>query len=104
MISTNLGRHTQPHIPTALLIVPAGEYPELRLKAWTSRVITAFVAVALQDVCRQFNAAEIPKQLALSTAACVKIAAWMLLIEKCPRYLSEDQANDLYNLSWEFFG
>ena len=66
-------------------------------------MITAFLAVALQDVCRQFNAAEIPKQLALATAACVKIAEWMLLIEKCRRYLSEDQANDLHRLSWEFF-
>ena len=67
-------RHYQPHIPTALIIVGAGEYPDLRLKAWTSRVVTAFLSVALQDVCKQVTDAERSPQLALAAAATAKLA------------------------------
>jgi hypothetical protein len=82
-------------------MVPAGEYPELRLKAWTSRVLTAYLAIALQDVCSRFTNANRPAQLALATAACAKLAEWMLIIEKSPRYLTEDQANSIHRVSWE---
>ena len=48
--SLNKIRHYQPYIPVAILLVPPGEYPELRLKAWTSRVLSAFLSVAMQDM------------------------------------------------------
>ena len=95
-------RHYQPHIATAVIVVAAGEYPELRLKAWTSRVITAFLAVALQDACSKFTNAERPPQLAMAAMACVKLAEWMLMIERYPRYLTQEQADHLHRLSWEF--
>ena len=79
----------------------AGEYPELRLKAWTSRLITAFLAVALQDVCSQFTDADRPAQLTMATAACAKLSEWMLLLERYPKLLTQNQADHLYAVSWE---
>ena len=96
-------RHYQPFIPTALIVVPAGEFPELRLKAWASRVVTAFVSVCLQDLSAQHQG-ELPQLLAAATVACAKLAEWMLMVEKYPRLLTEQQANHLYNLGWEPFG
>lgn len=95
-------RHYQPHIPTALLIVGAGEYPELRLKAWTSRVLTAYLSVALQELCQRFTDANRPLQLALAAASCGKMSEWLLLVERYPRYLSEVEAQHLHTVAWEF--
>lgn len=94
-------RHYQPHIPTALIVVAAGEYPELRLKAWTSRVITAFLAVCLGDLCQRFDDAERPVQLALAAASCMKLSEWMLMMERYPRFLTQQQADHLCQLCWE---
>ena len=102
MKTSTVVRHYQPHIPPAVIIVPAGEYPELRLKAWTGRVISAFVAVALQDVSNRFVDTERPSQLALATMAAVKLAEWLLMIERYPRFLSQQQAEHLYRIAWEF--
>ena len=94
-------RHYQPFIPTALLAVPAGDFPELRLKAWSSRVITAFISVCLQDLSARYSDATRPPLLAAATVAVAKLAEWMLLVEKYPRLLSEEQAEHLYNVGWE---
>ena len=94
-------RHYQPFIPTALLVVPAGDFPELRFKAWSSRVITAFVSVCLQDLSARYTSATRPPLLAAATMACAKLSEWMLLVEKYPRFLTEEQAEHLYNVGWE---
>ena len=94
-------RHYQPFIPTALFVVPAGDFPELRLKAWSSRVITAFVSVCLQDLSAQYTDAARPPLLAAATMACAKLAEWMLLVEKYPRLLTEEQSDHLYKVGWE---
>lgn len=91
----------QPYIPTALIIVPAGDFPELRLKAWASRIITAFLNVCLQDLCSRFTSDQRPGQLALAAAAFAKLAEWLLLVEQCPRYLSQVQADNIQRVSWE---
>ena len=96
-------RHYQPYIPLSVIAVKPGDYPELRLKAWTSRLITAFLSVALQDLCNNENDQRDP-ELALATVATSKLAEWMLWIENCPRYMSQDQASTATRLSQEILG
>ena len=50
-------------------VAKAGDYPELPLKAWTSRVVTSFLCVALQDVSKRFANDERNHELALATPA-----------------------------------
>ena len=95
-------RHYQPFIPVSVIVAKAGEYPELRLKAWTSRVVTSFLCVALQDVSTQFTNEERNQELALATAATTKLSEWLLAIERCPRFMSVEQADNLHRLAWEF--
>ena len=97
-------RHYQPYIPAALLLVKAGDYPELRLKAWCSRVLTSFCSVVLQDLCAQMRGEgrHVPGPLALAAASCQRLSQWMLLIEQCPRYLTVEQAENLQRIGWEF--
>lgn len=97
-------RHYQCHIPVALLNVPAGEFPELRLKAWTSRVLTAFLSVCLQDLCSRFANGVRPPRLALAAGSCAKLSEWMLKCERTPRYMTQTQADELQAVAWEFAG
>ena len=85
-------------------MVSAGEYPELRLKAWATRVMTGYLAVAIEDVSRQFSDAERPSQLAMATVATRKIAEWQLLLENTPRYMTQERADQLMALAWELLG
>ena len=101
IIKTRPLRHYQPFIPSALLVVPAGDFPELRLKAWSSRIITAFVSICLQDVSSTYSNATRSPLLAAATMASAKLSEWMLLIERYPRLLTEEQAEHLYNVGWE---
>lgn len=93
-------RHYQPYIPVTVMAVKAGEYPELRLKAWTSRVLTSFLAVCMKDLNERLAGQD--EEVSMGAAAMVKLSDWMLSVERSPRLLSEDQANDLHLKSWRF--
>jgi len=86
----------------SVIVAKAGDYPELRLKAWTSRVMTSFLCVALQDVSKTFTNDQRNQELALATAATTKLSEWLLAIERCPRYMSVEQSENLHQLAWEF--
>ena len=88
----------------AVLAVKTGEYPELRLKAWTSRVLCAFLAVCLHEVCQQIPAAERDQELVLATAAMAKLADWMLLVERSPRLMSAEQVAKVDHVCWSLLG
>ena len=60
----------------------------------------AFVAVCLQDLCRQFSDDERDIELALGTVSCTRLAAWMLLIENTPRYISSARAQEISQAAW----
>lgn len=76
----------------------------MRLKAWTSRVLTAFLAVCLNDLSSGYRSEQRDRELSLSTAALVSLADWMLTIERSPRLLTSVQANDLEEKAWRFLG
>lgn len=83
------------------MAVKSGEYPELRLKAWTSRVLTACLAVCLQELVRSMPAENRDPELVMATSAMVKLANWLLLIERCPRYMSAEQVANVDRACWE---
>lgn len=97
-------RHYQPFIPVTVLAVKPGEYPELRLKAFTSRVMTTFLSVCLQDLYSHVPNDQVDRELLLATVAVAKLSNWMLQLERTPRYMTRQQAIDLHDLSWEFLG
>ena len=77
----------QPFIPVSAIVAKAGDYPELPLKAWTSRVVTSFLRVALQDVqylygLQMMNG--IKSWHDMGTPAKTKLSEWLLAIEQCP--------------------
>lgn len=93
-------RHYQPFIPVSVLVVKDGEYPELRLKAYTSRVLTTFLALCLRDLCTSNDVED--KELMMATVSMTKLSDWMLQLERTPRYMTRAHANQLEALSWEF--
>ena len=85
----------------SILTVKPGDYPELRLKAWTSRVLTSFISVCLQDLCNRLPNDQVDQELMLATVALTKMSDWILLLERTPRYMTRQQATALEDLSWE---
>lgn len=83
------------------MAVKAGEYPELRLKAWTSRVLTAFLAVCVHDLAQKTPVAERDAEVVLAAAVLARLAHWMLIIEKCPRLMSDQQVAEVDRACWE---
>ncbi len=94
-------RHYQQHIPVAVLGISRVDYPELKLKAWTNRVMTAFLAVCLQEACTKYSD-PIPGRLALACAAVQKLSEWLLLLEMTKRYMSQTEADNIYKLANEW--
>lgn len=94
-------RHYQPFIPVTVLAVKPGEYPELRLKAWTSRILTTFLSICLQDLFNRLPNDRVDQELMLATVSLTKLSDWMLQLERTPRYMTQEQANQLENLSWQ---
>ena len=95
-------RHYQSFIPVSVVVAKVGDYPELPLKAWTSRVVTSFVCVALQDASKRFANDERKHELALAMPAKTNLSEWLLAIEQCPRYMSLEQADNVHRWAWEF--
>ena len=88
--------HEQPVITKGHLNLT--DYAELRLKAYASRVMTAYLAVVLKRLQSEKNlTGDSPDDLKLITAATAQFANWSLLLEKYPYDLSESQAQTLYD-------
>ena len=92
-------RHYQSHIPVVLLGISTTEYPELKLKAFTNRIMVAYLAVCLQDACASMDAP--PGRLVLACAAMQKLSRWLLDVENAGRYMTAKEADDLYTLTCE---
>ena len=71
------------------------DWAELRLKAYASRVFTAFMAVCLQVVQRQHGNADM--DLNLITVA-QQLSTWMLDVEVYPLDLNDEQSEHIYML------
>ena len=73
--------------------------PELTLKAYHSRVFLAFLAVTCETaVASQPDDTE----LLLCLGATSALAQWHLYLERCPRYLTEEQTSEMMRLSLKF--
>lgn len=87
-------------------MVKEGDYPELRIKAYAGRVLVAF----LQDKVASLLAAESQRAegpgpsevLLLAHGALSAICKWFLQVEAAQRYLTADEASQIYNTSLEF--
>lgn len=102
-LGKSLCRRYQQHIPVAVLGISSVDYPELKLKAWTNRVMTAFLAVCLQEACTKYSD-PIPGRLALACAAAHKLSEWLLRVEMTKRYMSQEEADGIYKLACEWLG
>lgn len=89
-------------IRLSLPIISTGHFDaipgELRLKAYATRVLVAFMAVCLRDLVHRTPASEQTVDLKLATLGCTQIANWSLMLETYPLNLSEAQATNLYDL------
>ena len=70
------------------------DWAELRLKAYASRVFTAFMAVCLQVVQRQHGNSGM--DLNLITVATQQVSTWMLDVEVYPLDLTDEQSEHIY--------
>ena len=95
-------RHYQQYIPVQVLGISKTDYPELKLKAWTNRVMTAYLAVAMKQQALQMNQGERPSRFVLGAAVCKKLSQWLLQVEMCPRKLTQEQANHMNTLAFEY--
>ena len=95
-------RHYQHSFPVSLLGISSRDYPELKLKAYTNRVMTSFLAVCLQEACNKFEESERPPRLVLACASMQKLNEWLLRIEMTQRYMTQKEADDIYNLCFEW--
>ena len=71
------------------------DWAELRMKAYASRVFTAFMAVCLESLVQQL-APNVDDDLALVSLACAQLANFMLAEENAPIKLSDETAEALY--------
>ncbi len=81
-----------------MLGISSKDYPELKLKAWTNRVMTAFLVACMEQACLQRNSHE---RLVLACAVVQKLSKWLLQVEICPRYLTTEQATYMNALANE---
>lgn len=96
-IETFSCRHSQPIISGGLFHRTAGDYVELRLKAWNSRIMTAFLTVCLDNVLKNILAADRTPALKLTTAAMHSMSTWMLRLEAADKRLSAEDAQWLWD-------
>ena len=78
------------------------DWAELRLKAYASRVFTAFMAVCLQVVQRQHGNADM--DLNLITVATQQLSTWMLDVEIYPLDLTDEQSEHIYATGFQSLG
>lgn len=100
-------RHSQAIISGGLFHRTAGDFVELRLKAWNSRIMTAFLTVCLDNVLKNIPAADRTPALKLTTATMHSMSTWMLRLEGADKRLSAEDAQWLWDegnrclaLSW----
>ena len=102
-IMNSLRRHYQQPICAALLVVPQGDYPELRIKAYAGRVLVAFLQDKVASlVITESQRSEGPgpsEVLLLTHGALSAICRWFLQVEAAQRYLTADEASEIYRTS-----
>ena len=94
---SSLSRHYQHPICAALITVKPDDFPELRVKAYAGRVLVAFLQ---QKMAQLINEKENPTEVMLLVHGTLSaICEWLHLVESAQRYLSDDQANNIWDTS-----
>ena len=85
-------------------MVSEGDYPELRIKAYAGRVLVAYFQdkVATLLTTEHQGAGGPSEVLLLAHGALSAICKWFLQVEAAQRYLTADEASEIYNTSLEF--
>ena len=60
--------------------------------------MTSFLAVCLQEACDKVEESERSHRLVLACASLQKLSEWLLVIEMTKRYMTQKEADDIYNL------
>ena len=104
MVFDCANRHYQHPICTALLVVKEGEYPELRIKAYAGRVLLAFLQESIACLCASFHRQNLslPEPLPLVHVTLTAMCKWFLLVESAQRYLTRDQADEIWATSMKW--
>ena len=94
-------RHYQPPICAALLLVKPGEYPELRIKAYASRVLLSYLQCLMAQMITERHDAgiAIDRELLLIHGVLTSMCAWFSKVEHANRYLTREQADDIWDTS-----
>ncbi len=101
-----LNRRYQRPICAALITVKAGEFPELRIKAYAGRVLLSFLQHKCAQLVNSQRAAgtDIDQVLLMIHYALVSLCDWFLKVETAQRYLSATEAEDIWAESMRLLG
>ena len=96
-------RHYQPPICAALLLVKPGEFPELRIKAYSSRLLLSFLQFTVSHLINEQHGAgdcvPIGRELLLIHGTLTAICSWFSKVEQANRYLTQQEADDIWDTS-----
>jgi hypothetical protein len=81
------------------LIVKTGEFPELRIKAYAGRVLLAYLQSVVANLVNSFSAGDVPEDLLLVHGVLSEMCRWFILVEQAGRYLSQQQADEIWACS-----
>ena len=96
----SLMRHYQHPICAALITVKPGDFPELRIKAYAGRVLISFLQQKMAQLCKDHAH---PTEVMLMVHGTISaLCHWLHLVESAQRYLSEDEAKNIWDTSLVF--
>ena len=80
-----------------------GEFPELRIKAYASRLLLSFLqSTVCQLINEQHSAGDgvpIGRELLLIHGSLTAMCSWFSKVELANRYLTQQEADDIWNTS-----
>lgn len=75
-----------------------GEFPELRIKAYAGRLLLAHLQHVVAELVEEIrmNVGRVDDDILLVNAVLTELSQWFIRIERCGRYLSQDDANHIW--------
>jgi hypothetical protein len=100
----SLIRHYQHPICAALITVKQGDFPELRIKAHAGRVLVSFLQQKVAQLINELREKQetVTEVLVLVHGTLSALCHWLHLVESAQRYLSEQEANKIWDTSMVF--
>ncbi|CAE7666714.1 unnamed protein product, partial [Symbiodinium sp. CCMP2592] len=96
--SANRLQHSQAMMTGGLLSWEGGAFPRLDLKAWNSRLMTAFFHIVLRQLQDQaFSDESLHKEIRLAFGLTNAMITFIDTMERSPRYLTSQQAQVMHS-------